>query len=42
MFHSSAERLSLDGEWQIIFDDDNKGKLLEWQQPELFYKWYAV
>jgi hypothetical protein len=42
MFHSSAERLSLDGEWQIIFDDDNKGKLLEWQLPELFYKWYAV
>ncbi len=28
--------LSLDGHWQVIFDDDNKGRLLHWEQAEGF------
>ena len=28
--------LSLDGDWQVIFDDDNKGRPLHWEQAEPF------
>ena len=28
--------LSLDGDWQVIFDDDNKGRPLHWEQAESF------
>lgn len=31
---------SLDGSWQVIFDHDNKGRTLSWQQPDSFYAWH--
>ena len=38
-FNSEAiahETMSLDGSWQVIFDDDNKGRTLNWQDREQF------
>ncbi len=31
-----TQALSLDGDWQVIFDDDNKGRPLHWEQAEAF------
>ena len=34
--------LSLDGSWQVIFDDDNKGRTLNWQHRERFHSYHAI
>ena len=34
--------LSLDGTWQVIFDDDNKGRALNWQFESNFRGYYGV
>ncbi len=31
-----TQALSPDGDWQVIFDDDNKGRPLHWEQAESF------
>ncbi len=31
-----TQALSLDGDWQVIFDDDNKGRPLHWEQAGSF------
>jgi hypothetical protein len=35
---NSQEVLSLDGDWEIIFDEENLGKKDEWMKPEIFDK----
>ena len=34
--------LSLDGDWRVIFDHDNKGRFLHWQRPENFRRYDDV
>lgn len=34
--------LSLDGTWQVIFDHDNKGRMLNWQHQGNFYKHHDI
>ena len=33
------QRLSLDGNWAVIFDDANVGRELHWEQEDRFYSW---
>ncbi|MCY4412397.1 MAG: hypothetical protein OXC27_18235, partial [Caldilineaceae bacterium] len=33
---------SLDGSWQVIFDHDNKGRTLNWQEREQFHSYHAI
>ena len=34
--------ISLDGSWQVIFDEDNKGRTLNWQDRERFHSYHAI
>lgn len=34
--------LFLDGSWQVIFDDQNKGRVLNWQFEEEFRSYYGI
>ena len=33
---------SLDGNWQVIFDQDNKGRTLNWQHRENFHNYHDI
>ena len=33
---NSNDRMSLDGTWEIVFDDNNEGRELDWHQNEVF------
>jgi len=36
------EIVTLDGNWQVIFDHDNKGRTLNWQHREDFYSYQDI
>ncbi len=33
---------SLDGNWQVIFDHQNKGRILNWQYPQNFHGYHEI
>ena len=39
---TAHETMSLDGSWQVIFDYDNKGRTLRWQEREQFESYHDI